>query len=689
MSNPLVTINLVVFNGEKYLRHCLDAVNLQTYPDIEINILNNASTDRTEELVRNSKLEIKNCSFYNSKKNLGMWPGQEWLLQHSQGEYSVALSVDVLLHPDFVLRAVEIAERDKTIGAIQSKTLRYSLANATADLPTSPIVRSETIDTLGFKFLRSRRLINIGHGEEDRGQYDQGMEIFGVEGAAPFLRRKALEDCRVNGKIIDDDMFWYGDDLDLAWRMRLYGWKQIYCPEVIAYHDRSTTKGMSRGWRDYFSRIKERQKIPIHKRGLDWRNKRLARLKNDYWHNVFHDGLFILYRELMELGYIVLFEPKVLLEMFKFIRLIPKTLCQRQAILNKARVGPREMQKRFKNDLHFCDRKNNHRLWKIFGWTVGMMVVGYIFFNLGGWRHSISVENPTWWQKIGHILTSSITKMDKENTEEKLNALFPMPSFEADRLDILILGIRGVNDPDGGLLSDSIMLFSFDQNTKKTVLLSLPRDLYVAMPGLITGKINEVYEVGLAQKNSLDFTKRVFSRLTGLYVDQVVVFDFQSFQSIVDTLGGIDVNLKHPFTEKTQWGYEFSLPAGLNHLNGPTALYYVRSRYSTSDFDRARRQQEIIVAIKNKVFSLQLLKKPSQITVLIGHLKNNITTDLNIWDAPTLLSLAPSLDSTTLITKTLSTDNLLVQTIQNEIYILLPQNNDWTTFRAYFQDILR
>lgn len=336
----------------------------------------------------------------------------------------------------------------------------------------------------------------------------------------------------------------------------------------------------------------------------------------------------------------------------------------------------------------FYKEKKRRRQRKIFWLGAIVAVTGYIFFNLGGTHNSIRVENPTWWQKVGSILTFSVSEVERENTAEKLNRQFPIPPREAGRLDILVLGIRGAHDPDGGLLSDSIMLLSFEERTKKTTLISLPRDLYVEMPGLITGKINEIYEVGRTQKNSLDFTKRVFSRLIGQDVDRVVVFDFQSFQSIIDTLGGIDLNLTDPFTEKTQWGDEFSLPAGPNHLDGQTALYYVRSRYSTSDFDRARRQQKVIGAIKEKIFSLQLLKNPSSITTLIGQFKNNVETDFDIWDTRAMLNLAASFDAAALTAHTVSTDNLLRQTIQNGIYILLPQDKEWMAFRAFFQNIL-
>ena len=262
-----------------------------------------------------------------------------------------------------------------------------------------------------------------------------------------------------------------------------------------------------------------------------------------------------------------------------------------------------------------------------------------------------------------------------------------MPAKETDRLDILLLGIRGAEDTEnGGLLSDSIMLFSLHKTTGKISLVSIPRDLYVVLPGMTKGKANEIYEKGIAKKDEINFTKNAFSRMTGVYVDNAMVFDFQGFKEIIDAIGGIDVELKQPFEEKNQWGYEFSLPAGKNHLDGETALYFTRSRYSSSDFDRSHRQQEVIFAIKEKVFSLGILGNPLKTSSLISDLGNNIETDFNILDIKSLLDLALGLNSSSekLETKTISTENILYQTTQNNIFILLPQNDDWNLIRNYF-----
>ncbi len=338
MTNSLVSINLVVFNGEKYIRHCLDSVVRQTYPNIEVNILDNASTDNTAKIIEKEYPKFK---FTKNDKNVGMWPGQEKLLEYSGGEYVVVLSVDVILNPDFIEQAVRIMGDDSKIGAIQGKIYQWQLIQ---DDPKF----SKTIDTLGFKISRSRRLINIAQGDENRPEFDRDGEILAVEGAVPVFRRQTLEDCRLetqNGKIIDPDFFWYGDDLDLTWRMRIFGWKQFYSSRVIAYHDRSTTKNIKKHWYDYFSRVKKRKQIPIKKRQLDWANYRFVLIKNDQ--NIFRDLPFILVREIMVLGYTLLIEPGIFLELPRFFKLLPRMLIRRKEIMKKTKISAIEIHRWF------------------------------------------------------------------------------------------------------------------------------------------------------------------------------------------------------------------------------------------------------------------------------------------------------------------------------------------------------
>ncbi|OGN06151.1 MAG: hypothetical protein A2750_03645 [Candidatus Yanofskybacteria bacterium RIFCSPHIGHO2_01_FULL_45_42] len=343
----MVTINLVVYDGEKYLRHVLDSVLAQTYPHelIELNIFDNNSSDKTKEIATSYKLRttnFANFSLVESRENLGMWPGQEKALESSHGKYVVALSVDIILDKDFVKNTVEAMEKDEKIGALQPKLYQWSLTNLD---PSAHILKPKIIDTVGFQIFRSRKITNIGHGQEDRGQFNEQKGVFAVEGAVPVLRREALESVRIDGRIIDHDYFWYGDDLDLLWRMRLFGWKQVYNPQVIAWHDRSTTKGVSHNWLGYFRRVKERRKIPIKKRRLDWSNVRFTIIKNDYIINMLKDLPRIAAREIAVLGYTLLFEPMVLLEAGRFFRLLPRMLKCRAQIMKLAKATPQEMRK--------------------------------------------------------------------------------------------------------------------------------------------------------------------------------------------------------------------------------------------------------------------------------------------------------------------------------------------------------
>lgn len=340
------------------------------------------------------------------------------------------------------------------------------------------------------------------------------------------------------------------------------------------------------------------------------------------------------------------------------------------------------------NDPYFQAKRRVSPRGKYFFYLICLILAGMLLFRLGGAGHSVVVENRPWWKRVSDVLVSVSEIASSANSE--LSEKFPMPAKESWRQDILLLGIRGRKDTEGGLLSDSVILLSTDTKTDKVSLISLPRDLYANMPTVTKGKINEIYEKSLPQKDSLEFSRKAFSRLTGVYIDNIVVFDFATFKEVVDTLGGVDVYLTKPFEEKTQWGYPFTLPAGQNHLNGEQALYYARSRFSTNDFDRSRRQQEIILAIKKKVSSLSLIENPSQILALWGHFKNNVETDFDLWDSKKILEISSLLKRTdlSLSTKTVSTENLLYQTFQDSIYILLPLNQNWETFRQFFQNSL-
>ena len=327
---------------------------------------------------------------------------------------------------------------------------------------------------------------------------------------------------------------------------------------------------------------------------------------------------------------------------------------------------------------------------------LGFIAVGYIFFNTSLLTKEIKVghepnrENEkaeaAWFKRFANLLFFN------QNQAEEIDTNYIMPDEESDRLDILILGIRGEGDEEeaGNLLTDTIMVFSHDRLTKKSSIVSIPRDLYVKI-GSGKDKVNAAYEYGYYGNGGIDYVKKLVSQITGIYIDYVIVADFSSFEKLIDRLGGIDITLDKPFKEESQWGHIFELSVGENHLNGQDALYYVRSRYSTNDFDRSFRQQQVLFAIKNKLTELRIISDPIKTLSVINTLNNNIKTDINIWDVKEIIDLGKEVDTSPLMFKkqVLSTDNLLYHTTGPKgAYVLLPQGDNFEQIKQLFLNIL-
>ena len=205
--------------------------------------------------------------------------------------------------------------------------------------------------------------------------------------------------------------------------------------------------------------------------------------------------------------------------------------------------------------------------------------------------------------------------------------------------NILLAGLGGEGH-DGADLTDTIMVASIDYDHHLVSMLSIPRDLYVKSEKLKEGeRINQIYSVGKNLYNSATGMQEladIASGITGVQIDYYVKVDFKGFVKIVDSLGGVDVVVEkdiydpfYPLGETTRY-QTFSLKAGPQHLDGETALKYARSRKTTSDFDRALRQQQLMMAIKEKALSLNILTDPGKIQELYNSLSDSIETNLSV-----------------------------------------------------------
>ena len=180
-----------------------------------------------------------------------------------------------------------------------------------------------------------------------------------------------------------------------------------------------------------------------------------------------------------------------------------------------------------------------------------------------------------------------------------------------ERFTILAMGWdRRPTDPaDAAYRTDTMMLISIDPATATIGVLSIPRDLYVVVPGYSQlQRINSAYVLGELRQPGYgpDLTMQTVQYNLGMRVHDYIIVDFNTFTTVIDAIGGIDIDnpstINDPQYPNMYYGYDpFYLPAGVHHLDGATALKYARTRHGNSDFDRAERQQQVIRAVRDQI----------------------------------------------------------------------------------------
>ena len=242
---------------------------------------------------------------------------------------------------------------------------------------------------------------------------------------------------------------------------------------------------------------------------------------------------------------------------------------------------------------------------------------------------------PTYLPEVESI---SARKKTTQVSEELPHESSPAPTIPpGSRLNLLLLG-SDQRPFEGGFRTDTIILVSLDPSKKTASLVSFPRDLYVTIPGWIEQRINTAMGYGgfplLAATLEYNF---------GVRPTHYVMVNFFAFEQTIDSLGGIDVYSAQMLSDhRDKYGY-YTVPAGINHMDGETALWYSRSRYSTSDFDRTRRQQEVVMALFDRILSLNGIEKAPELYDIYAE---NVTTNLVWQDIAPLLPLAAHLSDT-------------------------------------------
>ena len=244
------------------------------------------------------------------------------------------------------------------------------------------------------------------------------------------------------------------------------------------------------------------------------------------------------------------------------------------------------------------------------------------------------------------------------------------------RVTILLLGVdRRTDEPSR---SDTIILVNIDPVAKTARMLSIPRDLRVFIPGKGVAKINAAYAMGDYDKTVAGggpgLTMRTIEANFGIDINYYAEIDFDGFTNIVDTVGGLTMDVPYPIKDNEYPGpanqyMRIYFPAGWQHMDGAQVLEYARTRHDDSDLYRSERQQQILLALRQQAVSLDLISKAPQ---LISDFGNAVGTDLSPSQALQLARLASQIGSSNI--EQLSIDSYLTAFEDPEYYF----SADWS-----------
>ncbi len=312
--------------------------------------------------------------------------------------------------------------------------------------------------------------------------------------------------------------------------------------------------------------------------------------------------------------------------------------------------------------------------------AVAVLVI--IVAGLAGLIHTLAVTGPT--------LTEATPAPSPTSPASPSPAAGPLPRPPlgglSTSISVLVLGTDGESETSDE--TDALLLFYLDAETERAFLLSIPRDLYVEVHGHGQVRAGSIYGLGERDEDTsgLALAQETVSATLGLPVQHAALVRLEGFASLIDAIGGLDVVVPHPIEDLTypddHGGYDpLLIPAGEQHFDGETALRYARTRVVPAPgFDRAFRQQQLILAAHDRVTRLDLLPGLiAQAPTLWAAIAGGFETDLSLSDVIDLALLATSLTADDITTATLDECCTVQHTTPAGKRVLLPQPEEIET----------
>lgn len=322
-----------------------------------------------------------------------------------------------------------------------------------------------------------------------------------------------------------------------------------------------------------------------------------------------------------------------------------------------------------------------------------------------------------------------------------------------DKVNVLLLGNAG-GTHDGAQLTDTIMVATYNLKENRVVFISIPRDLWVDS---LSGKVNSAYEVGNDKSQGLKFAKETIGSILGIPIHYVIRLDFSGFEKAVDEVGGVDVGVEKSFDDynypvagkeddlcgwtevekdfneeeakklnietgqrkvlispegniatdsaEPEKGLEYfkcryehiNFKSGLTHMDGTTALKFVRSRMGSngegSDFARSKRQQKVLEAFREKMLSLETLVNPGRMKNLLTTFGESVETDIPVDDAVSLYRVSKKItESKNYVISNTGLDPLLYNPPLSDYggaWVLVPKNKNYDGIHEFISKVLK
>ena len=273
-----------------------------------------------------------------------------------------------------------------------------------------------------------------------------------------------------------------------------------------------------------------------------------------------------------------------------------------------------------------------------------------------------------------------------------LPSVSPVPTWNGtDRLNILLLGVDQ-RSGDSTFNTDTMIVVSIDPVTKNVALFSLPRDTTdVPLPAsaqgvfgsVYAGKINSLWTnarnrpdafPGTGNARGYNALKETLGTLYHLNIQYYVMVNFQGFKKVVDTLGGVTIDVQNPVVDDRYPADDGTdlrvyIPAGVQHMSGAQALVYARSRHGSNDFDRASRQQRVILSIRQQASPQTVL---ANLSPLLDALKSSFKTDIPLGDLPALIQLSSQINTANIRSYVFSPPRFGTEGYPGGVYSIVP-----------------